>query len=599
MKISIIVADAAPFKKQKASIRIDDPNMHWTYSASSGGPSSNITQHWIRQRKRSFTIISTISVAVFVLLLSACDDGIFNCIRHADAFNTARPFSTQNTAYFRVHATTRSRENVSLTSSSEKSSPPSSSSSASYGSYDRQEFEMQVGRAMNTLRADYPDILKKDPDYSIYSEDLELIDPSGVHLNGVKDYKNGIRLVHALVGIFYCPERSDLTFRMCFDKARQNIRIHWNARIIPKAIFGGTKSTLHVDGISIYEFDRMSGNITQHRLERLIMNDDYVVPEHGIFAALRRHAVQSQSDSIPGLSATHDITIFGGHGPGSHHDDLTFDNIIMNNNNNNNKILNQVVPFKRKAALSWKKQSTLFQCHEDNDRESFFSFSSKMSSFTTASSSLMRLNSLSSSSSHPDKDSLTQPTTSQQHHQHKYQHRVKGQPGGVDQSSSSAVSSEAHISSNSAASLSKKNTRINSGLEKKNFLRKKFGLKPLTMDEFVELEGKVAEMELEQKNKAAAAAIELERVKQQKDNGGGIFAKLFGNVLKDTCETNYDCESPEVCCNFGFKKMCCSSGMRVLDPPPSRYGQLAQVPVPLSNPNPYPPGDARNRDPFY
>ena len=71
---------------------------------------------------------------------------------------------------------------------------------------------------------------------------------------------------------------------------------------------------------------------------------------------------------------------------------------------------------------------------------------------------------------------------------------------------------------------------------------------------------------------------------------GGFFKKLMGNVLEDTCESNYDCESPEVCCDFGFKKMCCSSGLRVLDGPPrSRYGEYAEVPV-IANPGPnYPP----------
>jgi hypothetical protein len=164
---------------------------------------------------------------------------------------------------------------------------------------DQQEFELSVGHAMDTLRDDYPQILTKNPDYSIYDSELELVDPSGVRLHGVKNYKNVFRLLHAIVGIFYCPERSGLTFRMCFDKARQNIRIHWNAQVIPKALFGGYKTTLHVDGISIYELDRNTGNITQHRLERLVINDNYITPEQGVFAALRGHAIKSQVDGVP------------------------------------------------------------------------------------------------------------------------------------------------------------------------------------------------------------------------------------------------------------------------------------------------------------
>merc|ERR1712107_549325 len=117
---------------------------------------------------------------------------------------------------------------------------------------DHHEFELSVGHAMDVLRTDYPSILTANPDFTIYDENLELIDPSGVQLNGVQNYRAAFGVIHATVRTFYCSDRSGLTFRMCFDKARQNIRVHWNAQMIPKALFGGYKTTLHVDGISVY-----------------------------------------------------------------------------------------------------------------------------------------------------------------------------------------------------------------------------------------------------------------------------------------------------------------------------------------------------------
>jgi hypothetical protein len=122
-------------------------------------------------------------------------------------------------------------------------------------------------------------------------------------------------------------------------------------------------------------------------------------------------------------------------------------------------------------------------------------------------------------------------------------------------------------------------------LEKKNMARKKFGLKPMTPEEFLVLQEQVAELDSQQKKKAAAAAAAAELAKQQKQQQDGFLNKLFGNALKDTCESNFDCSYPEVCCDFGFKKMCCSSGMRILDrPPQSRQGQLAEIPVPSTLP---------------
>lgn len=485
------------------------------------------TKRRLRRRER-------MSVVSLVFLVSCITIG--QCL----AFHSANPYS--NRAFGRLHATTEAEEDVS--SKTEQSSSPTSP----IVTHDRQEFEMQVGRAMDTLRDDYPDILVKDLDYSIYEPDLELIDPSGVHLHGVKNYENAIRLVHTMVGIFYCPEESDLKFRMCFDKARRNIRIHWNARVVPKAIFGGYKTTLHVDGISIYELDRVSGNITQHRLERLVMNDAHLSPEQGVFAALRKQAIQSQVDGIPSfhrhmeaMTQTAEETIYNNIGNG----EVSFQTKNMPEN---------ILRFRNKMKMNHR-GSLLF---DENDSEGSLP---SLISFITASSSRSRLNSNSVSSS-----------------------------ASSEADASSSDQSIPHMDSSTAA------------LEKKNMARKKFGLKPMNMEDFIELERQVKDMDVQHQKKVAAAAMEameLAREKQQKDNRGGILGKLFGEALKDTCESNYDCERPEVCCDFGFKKMCCSSGLNIVEGLTNPMGQREMIRVPIPNPNPYPGNDPRNRDKIY
>jgi hypothetical protein len=322
---------------------------------------------------------------------------------------------------------------------------------------------------------------------------LELIDPSGVHLAGVKNYKAAFSLLHAVVGIFYCPDRSLMKHRMCFDKARQNIRIHWNAEVIPKKIFGGQKSTLNVDGISVYEISRVSGNITQHRIEHLVINDTPVVPEQGIFAALRGIAKKSNVDGIPvfntGLEAAQE---------------------------------NQVMSFRNFHPFS---TSVLFSTDHDKSSSSPRAAASPASSAGSSS---------------------TDPTTA--------------------------------------------------ALEKKNEVRKKFGLAPLTPDEFAELQEQVRLLDAEQQQqRSAAAAAAAEMAAKKKKEDGGFFKKIFGDALEDTCDSNYDCQRPEVCCDFVFKKMCCTSGMRILDGPQSRKGQYALIPV-VASPGPnYPPKDPPRR----
>ena len=337
------------------------------------------------------------------------------------------------------------------------------------------DFDLRVGKALDTLRKDYPDILTEQPDFSIYDRNIEVVDPSGVTVHGLKTYKNSFRLLHALVKFIYCPENSSLTFRMCYDKARHNIRIHWNAEVVPRQIFGGSRTTLYVDGISVYEMDRSTGNITQHRFEQLIMNNNPVRPKEGVIERLR----QEHGVTVPSY--------------------IRGDNLV--------------VKFQTMNPLS-----TLL----NGSPSSLFAMEASSS------------DSYSQNDEFPDLDW--------------------------------------------------------EALERKNKSRKKFGLKPLTPEEFVELQTQVSE--LEQRQRAAAASSAAEMSSKQQEAKPNFFDKMFGNVLKDTCETNFDCERPEICCDFGFKKMCCSSGSMVGLP-----DELKQAVVPVPVDIGYPEGQGPGTEP--
>ena len=120
---------------------------------------------------------------------------------------------------------------------------------------------------------------------------------------------------------------------------------------------------------------------------------------------------------------------------------------------------------------------------------------------------------------------------------------------------------------------------LQQALESKNASRKKFGLAPLSVPQFLELQGQVAELSKQQEAQATQYYQQQEQqmAKQQQRSGGlGNFAKtIFQKSLEDTCYSNFDCESPKVCCDLGFKKMCCSNGMMEVD------HQYAYEPVPV------------------
>ena len=74
-------------------------------------------------------------------------------------------------------------------------------------------------------RADYPNLLTKNPDWKVYHDELEVVDPSGVSLHGLNNYKRAFFFIHGVVKMFYCQEKSGLTsIRMGYDWARKCIR---------------------------------------------------------------------------------------------------------------------------------------------------------------------------------------------------------------------------------------------------------------------------------------------------------------------------------------------------------------------------------------
>ncbi|CAB9522442.1 Uncharacterized conserved protein (DUF2358) [Seminavis robusta] len=342
-------------------------------------------------------------------------------------------------------------------------------------------FEIHVGRALDTLRSDYPNMLVEQPDLAIYDKELEVIDPSGVKLHGIKNYKNAFRLMHAIVQVFYCPERSGLQYRMCYDTARQNIRVSWNAHVIPKALFGGVRTTLHVDGISVYEISQKSGMITQHRIERLVINDTPVQPQQGIFALLRNE----HDESVPVFNSANTQVLEFREGPS-----LLFTSTSNSNNNEGGE--------------------------------------------TTATTTTTALDAVSAGGDNENNSN-------------------KDDYPGMDW--------EAY--------------------ERKNASRKKFGLDPLTPEEYMETEAQIKQMAMQQSASAAAEVAKQNNGRQQ-----GFLERLFGDIVPEQCESNFDCQRPEICCDFGFKKICCASGAFVGNSL-QRELQPAMVPVPADI---YPPG---------
>mmetsp|Transcript_19971 Transcript_19971/g.30428 ORF Transcript_19971/g.30428 Transcript_19971/m.30428 type:complete len:267 (-) Transcript_19971:75-875(-) len=157
---------------------------------------------------------------------------------------------------------------------------------------EQRELQMNVGKAMDTLRKDYPDFLSRTPDYSLYHENISLKASDGqIQLSKLTSYKKALGLVRSALSLVYDADRSIIQSRMVYDPTRTELRVSYNAMLVPK-IMGVTGRTVHVDGISIYAFDLSAsvdregkknegaGKIREHRIEKLLVNGAAMQPPY-------------------------------------------------------------------------------------------------------------------------------------------------------------------------------------------------------------------------------------------------------------------------------------------------------------------------------
>jgi hypothetical protein len=150
---------------------------------------------------------------------------------------------------------------------------------------ERRNFQMNLGKAMDTLRKDLPYLLKETPDYSIYHNDITVVDPSGVQLTGIDNYKSSIKFLQQFVNFWFQPDRNALQYRLVYDFARSSIRVSWHAVLVPKMPLG---KPLHVDGISMYRLETETGKIIEHKLEDLSINNTPIMPPYGVFSLMQQ-----------------------------------------------------------------------------------------------------------------------------------------------------------------------------------------------------------------------------------------------------------------------------------------------------------------------
>lgn len=103
--------------------------------------------------------------------------------------------------------------------------------------------------------------------------------------------------MRTMLSFLYDVDRSVIQSRMVYDSTRTQIRVSYNAMLVPKHIGGLPPGrTVHVDGISVYSVDLSptmredergvltknegAGKIVEHRIEKLLVNGAALSPPY-------------------------------------------------------------------------------------------------------------------------------------------------------------------------------------------------------------------------------------------------------------------------------------------------------------------------------
>eukprot|EP00585_Thalassiosira_rotula_P007936 CAMPEP_0196133354 /NCGR_PEP_ID=MMETSP0910-20130528/2609_1 /TAXON_ID=49265 /ORGANISM="Thalassiosira rotula, Strain GSO102" /LENGTH=260 /DNA_ID=CAMNT_0041393069 /DNA_START=131 /DNA_END=910 /DNA_ORIENTATION=- len=176
---------------------------------------------------------------------------------------------------------------------------------------EQRELQMNVGKAMDVLRKDYPYFLKRAPDYSIYHDSVSLSASDGkIQLSKLSSYKKAFGMMRTMLPLIYDADRSVIQSRMVYDATKTQIRVSFNAMLVPKAGYMGMQGkTVHVDGISVYSIDLSpttkggEGKIIEHRIEKMLVNGAALQPPYFNAFGMEMMTGQQQGGTLAGAGA--------------------------------------------------------------------------------------------------------------------------------------------------------------------------------------------------------------------------------------------------------------------------------------------------------
>lgn len=136
------------------------------------------------------------------------------------------------------------------------------------------EFELNRGRVVDTLRNDLPHIFSKPPELGIFTPDLELCDVrdanGSTRLRGRNSYA---RLFDAARFLRKTTlQDAEVKYRLVLHD--ETVRVRWEMRLLMRhnpLLRDVQPAVVHLDGISVYELNHQ-GLVFRHRIEDIALN---------------------------------------------------------------------------------------------------------------------------------------------------------------------------------------------------------------------------------------------------------------------------------------------------------------------------------------
>ncbi|CAA7394305.1 unnamed protein product [Spirodela intermedia] len=174
------------------------------------------------------------------------------------------------------------------------------------GGGERDEFYLNLGTAVRTLREDLPAVFSRDLNYDIYRADITFSDPLNA-FHGIDNY----RLIFWALRFHGRMLFRDIAMDVLriWQLSDDVILVRWNLRGVPRVPW---ETRGEFQGTSRYKLDRR-GKIYDHRVDNLAFNFPKMVAPRSSAAAVLDLVAVSPCPPVAGASFS---LLSGGHQPG-------------------------------------------------------------------------------------------------------------------------------------------------------------------------------------------------------------------------------------------------------------------------------------------